>query len=193
LSSITLAGSRNTVRNVTASGNRIGIEVGVNSLVKDCTVQGNFGAGILAIGSQVEGCLIGGVDGNGNSLGNASFGMVIEGRMLVTRNTVIGNGSTGIFWNGGTGAVITHNTVIENGGDGISGGPGSLVTSNTSNDNDGDGIQVTCPATVTHNTALGNGDLPINPPASGNGCVLLHNITSDGDNCSAGDSTLAVC
>ena len=47
------------------------MSVGVNSLVKDCIVQRN-GTGIAVIGSQVEGCLIGGVDENGNSLGNAS-------------------------------------------------------------------------------------------------------------------------
>jgi hypothetical protein len=51
------------------------------------------------------------------------------------------------------------------------------VTSNTANDNAEDGIQATCPATITHNTALGNGGLPINPPTSGNGCVVLHNVT----------------
>ena len=68
------------------------------------------------------------------------------------------------------------------------------ASDNTSNDNDGDGIEATSPTTITHNTALDNGGLPINPPSSGNGCVILHNTTSDGDDCSASDSTLAgVC
>lgn len=33
-------------------------------------------------------------------------------------------------------------------------------------------------ADVVHNTALGNGGLDINPPTSGNGCVILHDTTS---------------
>ena len=191
---IALDGSRNTVRNVTASGNQVGMAVGINSLVKDCIVQSNFGAGIAAFGSQVEGCLVGGIDEHGTSLGNSSFGIVMGGRMLVTRNTVIGNGGSGIATsNSGTVAVVSHNTVIDNGGDGISVGAGSLVTSNTANVNDGDGIRVACPATVTHNTALDNGGLPINPPTSGKGCVVLHNVTSDGGSCLTADSALAAC
>jgi Right handed beta helix region len=62
---IFLPGPRNTVRNVTASDNGVGIAVGSNSLVKDCTVQRNQSGGIqTGDGTQVEGCVIGGPDGD---------------------------------------------------------------------------------------------------------------------------------
>jgi hypothetical protein len=161
--------------------------------VKDCTVRANDRGGIEAAdGVQVEGCLVGGED-FGISLGNGSFGISGGARMLVTRNTVSLDEGAGIVV--GANSTVTHNTVSENGiagtGDGITVGPGSLVTRNTSNDNAGDGIQAVCPATITHNTALDNDGLPINPPTSGNGCVLLHNTTSDGGSCTA--SALADC
>jgi hypothetical protein len=79
------------------------------------------------------------------------------------------------------GAAPHYNTVNENGADGIVVDPRSLVTSNTANGNGVDGIQATCPATITFNTALDNGGLPIVPPVSGNGCVILHNTTSPND------------
>ena len=167
---IFLLGPRNTVRNVTASDNVVGIGVGPNSLVKDCTVQGNGSGGLqTGDGTQVEGCVIGGPAGDGNGNGPGLSG---GGRILATRNTVIGN-AQGILV--GANSTVTHNTVGNNLFDGIQVGSGSLVTRNTSNDNGDDGIQATCPSTITHNTALGNGGLPIN--TSGPGCVILHNVT----------------
>ena len=187
-----LASTRNTVRAVTASDNTIGLSVGPNSLVKDCIVQRNFILGIAAAdGTQVEGCLIGGLDEN---TGNLRAGLTGGQRLLVTRNTVAGNGNGSLLQSGivvGANSTLTHNTVLRNGLDGIAAGPRSLVSSNTSNENGQDGIHVACPATVTHNTALDNGALPINPPTTGNGCVVLHNTTSDGGRCSA--SALADC
>ncbi len=167
---ISLPGPRNTVRSVTASDNRIGMQIGPNSLVKDCAVQRSLHGGIqTGDGTQVEGCVIGGPAGDGNGNGP---GLSAGGRTLATRNTVIGN-AQGILV--GANSTVTHNTVGDNLFDGIQVGPGSLVTRNTSNDNGGDGIQAICPATITHNTALGNGGLPIN---TSGGCVILHNTTT---------------
>jgi Right handed beta helix region len=177
--------SRSTVRAVTASDTARGMILGQSSLVKDCVVPRNGVGVVVGDRSQVEGCVVGGGEGDGSG----GVGIAGQNRVLVTRNTVIGSGDIGIAV--GANSTVSHNTVSESGNDGISVGPGSLVTSNTSNDNGGDGIEAVCPSTITHNTALDNGDLPINPPTSGNGCVLLHNTTSDGDNCSAGDSALA--
>jgi hypothetical protein len=38
-------------------------------------------------------------------------------------------------------------------------------------------MQVTCPATITRSTTLDSGGLDINPATSGNGCVVLLDIT----------------
>ena len=164
---IFLPGPRNTIRNVTASDNAVGIGVGPNSLVKDCTVQRNRNGGIQSSATQVGGCTIGGPPAMATATAlawralNASW---------PHGNTVIGN-AQGILV--GANSTVTHNTVGNNLFDGIQVGSGSLVSSNTSNDNGDDGIQATCPATITHNTALGNGGLPIK--TSGTGCVVLHN------------------
>ena len=188
--------SRSTVRNVTASDNqRFGMSIGgPNSLVKDCIVQRNGQDGIVAgDGVQVQGCLIGGVD-SGNNLGNGETGLQGGQRMLVTRNTVIGNGigivvgpnstvthntaadnsSGGIV--AGPQSLVTSNTVNENGQDGIAIGQRSTVTFNTANGNDRDGIQAFCPVTITHNTATGNGGLDIG--SLGPGCVIQNNTTT---------------
>ena len=183
---------RGTIRNVTVTGADTGIAIingSSGALVKDCTVQDSNRGIFVSAGdsAQVEGCLI---------EGNSREGLIGGQRMLVTRNIIRNNDQEGIRVNANS--TVTYNTVTNNGQgtvadskDGISVGAGSLVTRNTSSGNGGDGIQATCPATITHNIALDNADLPINPPASGNGCVILHNITSDGDNCSASDSALA--
>jgi parallel beta-helix repeat protein len=173
-------GTRSTVRAITASDNLVGIQLGQGSLVKDCIVQRNEMNGIninsgidSSALAQVEGCLIGGPDSNGNG----GVGISGANRMLVTRNTVIGNGNAGILVNANS--TVTHNTVSDNGADGINVGPGSLVTRNTSNENDGDGIEAVCPSTITHNTALDNDGLDIN--AIGPGCSILHNTVSPAD------------
>ncbi len=80
--------------------------------------------------------------------------------MLVTRNTAIGNGNSGILV--GMNSTVTHNTSNENGDDGIAVGQKSLVSHNTANDNDGDGIEAVCPSTITNNEASNNGDLDFN-------------------------------
>ena len=156
--------TRSTVRAVNASDNHgRGIIVGPNSLVKDCTVLRNALGGITAgDGGQVEGCLV--QDNNGG------FGILGGQRMLVTRNTVIGNGS-GIEV--GRNSTVTHNTSTGNGESGIAVDAGSLVSRNTANGNGGSGIYAVCPSTVTHNTALGNtiNFNPIGPAA----CIDLHN------------------
>jgi hypothetical protein len=55
--------------------------------VKDCIVQRNLQIGIVTgDGLQVENCLIGDDDDNGNG----QFGLIDGQRMLVTRNTAIG-------------------------------------------------------------------------------------------------------
>jgi hypothetical protein len=66
------------------------IRVGPSSLVKNCIVKRSSREGIVVgDGSQVEGCVIGGTqDGDGN----LHFGLFGGNRVLVTRNTVIGNG-----------------------------------------------------------------------------------------------------
>jgi len=58
-----------------------------SSLVKDCIVQRNLQIGIVTgDGLQVENCLIGDDDDNGNG----QFGLIDGQRMPVTRNTAIG-------------------------------------------------------------------------------------------------------
>jgi hypothetical protein len=86
--------SRSTIRGVTTSDNGDGMLIGPTSLVKDCIVQRNLRNGIVTLdGVQVEGCLIGGPEGDGNG----GFGLIGGQRMLVTRNTASGNGSSGIW------------------------------------------------------------------------------------------------
>ena len=127
--------TRSTIRAVTASDNRLGMSIGPISLVKDCVVQRNVSHGIVTgDGVQVENCLIGGDEDDGNG----GFGLVGGQRMLVTRNTVISNGNSGILV--GMNSTVTHNTSNENSNDGIAVGQKSLVSSNTANDNGGDGI-----------------------------------------------------
>jgi hypothetical protein len=171
--------TRSTVRGVTASDNVVGMVIGPNSLVKDCTVQRNLQDGIQAgDGVQVEGCLIGGDDATGNA-GNGGSGILGGQRMLVTRNTVIGNVGTGIVVDADS--TVTHNTASGNEATGIGVGERSLVTHNTANNNSfngiftfsarntvsfntanangRNGIDVVCPSTVTNNAASGNGNL----------------------------------
>ena len=180
-------GSRATIRNVTATDSSVGIKVGVSALVKDCTAQRNVSGVLVQDNGQVEGCLI-----EDNGFGIPGGGGLFGGRrLLITRNIVRGNDGVGI--NVDSSSTVTHNTVSANDGDGINVGPLSLVTGNTSNENGGDGVHAACPATITHNTALDNGGLPINPPTTGNGCVLLHNITSDGGSCLTGDDEQSLC
>ena len=170
---INLASSvRSTVRTVTASDNNNGLLLGQTSLVKDCIVQRVGGVGIsVGDGSQVEGCLVGGSEVNGNG----GVGISGANRILVTRNTAVSNGDNGIHV--GANSTVTHNAVGDNGTDGIIVGARSLVSNNTSNDNGNDGIQADCPSTITHNTALGNGAQNFNP--TGPGCVVLHNNFTD--------------
>ena len=165
---------RSTVRAVTASDSVFGMLIGPTSLVKDCVVQRNGSHGILTgDGVQVENCLIGGEDDNGNG----GFGLVGGHRMLVTRNTARGNGDSGILV--GMNSTVTHNTSNENGNDGIAVGQRSLVSHNTANDNDGDGIEAVCPSTVTNNQASDNGDLDFN--FIGAGCFDKGNTSPDND------------
>jgi len=178
--------TRSTVRNVTLSGNTEGMEIGPDSLVKDCTVQGNLRTGIEAGDRvQVEGCLI---EQNNTDRDSVSGGLIGGQRTLATRNIVRDNGIVGIRV--GSSSTVTHNTLQFNVGDGISVGPKSLVSSNTSNDNDEDGIEAVCPSTITHNTALGNDGLGIN--TVGDGCVVLHNITPP-VGCLTGDGESPLC
>jgi parallel beta-helix repeat protein len=150
------------MRSVDVSDSRgHGIIVGPNSLVKDCTVLRNALGGITGGGGQVEGCLV--QDNNGG------FGGLGGQRMLVRRNTVMGNGS-GI--EAGRNSTVTHNTATGNGETGIAVDADSLVSRNTANGNGGSGICVACPSTVTHNTALGN-VMNFNPIGPGS-CVVLH-------------------
>jgi hypothetical protein len=165
--------TRSTVRNVTLSGNAEGMEIGPDSLVKDCTVHGNVRTGIEAGDRvQVEGCLI---EQNNTNRDSVSGGLIGGQRTLATRNIVRDNGIVGIRV--GSSSTVTHNTLQFNAGDGISVGPKSLVSSNTSNNNDADGIEAVCPSTVTHNTALDNDGENYNP--IGTGCVDQHNIFSE--------------
>jgi len=165
--------TRSTVRAVTASGNGIGMVIGTSSLVKDCIVQRNDRFGITTRDNvQVENCLIGGDDDNGNG----EIGLVGGQRMLVTRNTASGNGNSGILV--GMNSTVTHNTANENGNDGIAVGQKSLVSHNTANDNGGDGIEAVCPSTVTDNQASGNGDLDFNLiNVGGGGCFDKDNTS----------------
>jgi hypothetical protein len=165
--------TRSTVRGVTASDNVVGMAIGPNSLVKDCVVQRNGNPGIVTGNAvQVENCLIGGDDDNGNG----EIGLVGGQRMLVTRNTASGNGNSGILV--GMNSTVTHNTANENGNDGIAVGQKSLVSHNTANDNGGDGIEAVCPSTVTDNQASGNGDLDFNLiNVGGGGCFDKDNTS----------------
>jgi parallel beta-helix repeat protein len=166
--------SRSTIRGVTTSDNRVGMVIGPSSLVKDCTVQRNLQSGIVTgDGVQVESCLIGGDDNNGNG----EFGLVGGQRMLVTKNTASGNGQSGILV--GISSTVTHNTANDNSVDGIAVGQKSLVTLNTANANGDDGIEAVCPSTVTNNQASDNGDLDFN--FIGAGCFDKGNTSPDND------------
>ena len=183
---------RTTVRNITVLRNSNGMLIGTDSLVKDCIAQRNVFVGI-EIGSrgQIENCVVGDAEPGAGVDGNDFFGIVGGQRVLVTRTTANGNGDAGIVV--GMRGTVSHSTASNNGEDGIVVGQNSLLTRNTTNDNGGDGIEAVCPSTITHNTALDNGGLPINPPISGNGCVVLHNTTSDGGSCLTGDDEQSLC
>jgi hypothetical protein len=160
------------VRNVTVVENTDGIELGPDSLVKDCTAQRNFQNGIeLGDRGQVENCVVGDAEPGAGVDGNGEFGIVGGQRMLVTRTKANGNGNSGILV--GMRSTVSHSTASFNGNDGIAVGQGSLVTRNTADHNDGDGIEAVCPSTITHNTTGANG-LDIN--LIGTGCVDLHNV-----------------
>jgi hypothetical protein len=165
--------SRSTVRAVTASNNiDTAMEIGPNSLVKDCVVQRNGSHGIRASDQvQIENCVVGDAEPGAGVDGNGGFGIVGGQRVLVTRTTANGNGGTGIVL--GMRSTVSHSTASFNGNDGIAVGQGSLVTRNTADHNDGDGIEAVCPSTITHNTTGANG-LDIN--LIGTGCVDLHNV-----------------
>jgi parallel beta-helix repeat protein len=161
--------SRSTIRGVTTSDNAVGMIIGPTSLVKDCIVQRNVRHGIVTLdGVQVENCLIGGDDDNGNG----QFGLVGGQRMLVTRNTASGNGLSGILV--GISSTVTHNTANDNSGDGIAVGQKSLVSYNTAADNDGDGIEAVCPSTITHNEVGPSGEENIH--IIGDGCFVKFNL-----------------
>ena len=149
--------TRTTVRNITAVHNFNGIEIGSDSLVKDCVAQRNLNNGIQSGDrGQVENCVVGdavpgvGVDGNGN------FGIVGGDRMLVTRTKANGNANAGIRV--GENSTVTHNTVAENGIGGIVAGARSLVTNNTANNNGANGITVGERSTVNYNTVADSSD-----------------------------------
>jgi Right handed beta helix region len=194
--------NRATVRAVTALGDggnaaAPAILLGTNSLVKDCVVQNSGGDGIVVgEGSQVEGCLVGGTQAGD---GNHRVGILGAGRILVTRNTVIGNGFGPVGGQPaearfpgiqvGANSTVTHNTVNENGADGIAVGQKSLVTLNTANDNGGDGIEAVCPSTVTYNQASDNGDLDFN--FIGAGCFDKGNTSPDETGCLTGREGVA--
>ena len=184
--------SRSTIRNVTVSDHAIGMEVGPNSLVKDCIVQRNVFDGIrIGDHGQVESCVVGKAEPGAAVDGNGSGGILGGNRLLATRNTVIGNGFNGIL--ALADSTVTYNTVTNN-LDGINLGPRSLVTYNTANDNrrDGifvrdritvnyntaadngsDGIQAVCPSTIMYNTLGPNGGENIH--TIGAGCVVKNN------------------
>src|SRR5262249_51172533 len=80
--------TRSIVRGVTTSDNDVGIFIGPNSLVKDCIVQRHRDEGIdAAEGVQVEGCLIGGGDSHGTSLGKGGPRLPRPHPTLPTNNT----------------------------------------------------------------------------------------------------------
>jgi hypothetical protein len=171
--------------------------------VLDCIVQRSSGTGGILTGDQVqiENCIVGNAAPGAGLDGNRGAGIIGGSRMLVTQNTVIGNGQAVLGPDAGmrlgASSTVTHNRVIENGLDGISTGPRSLVTGNTANRNgqdgiavgqdsvvthntasanDGDGIQADCPSTILYNKVARNDGLPINTTSAG--CLVRGNVTA---------------
>jgi hypothetical protein len=128
--------SRNTIRGVTTSDNGDGMLIGPTSLVKDCIVQGNLQHGIVTgDGVQVEGCLLGGPEGDGNWGGWPHRGSADAG----DEEHASGNGSSGTLV--GISSTVTYKRAFDTGDEGIAVGQKSLVTHNTANGNEGDGIE----------------------------------------------------
>jgi len=166
--------TRTEIRNLTSSANSAdGIVVGDRSLVKGCTIQGNGRdgisiEGILSLG-QVQDCTIGGSEA---LEGNGGDGIHGGSRLLITRNTVVGN-KNGIVV--GEFSTVSFNVSSGNTFFGVSALSRSLVTGNITMGNgpppeipvpddiangsggDGVGIDVECPSTVTNNQSSGNG------------------------------------
>lgn len=160
--------TRNQILNVTSSANSaIGINVGVRSLVKGCTVEENGGYGIV-IGEfgQVQDCTIAGHVGG--------FGISGAGHLLIKDNDVGGNG-VGILV--GDFSTVSFNTSSDNTASGLFAGNHSLVTGNTTNgngiENERSGITTGGLSSVSHNISSGNGGGGIN-------VVVLDDLIDDG-------------
>ncbi|MEC9372296.1 MAG: hypothetical protein VYC34_00560 [Planctomycetota bacterium] len=109
------------VENIFATSNSDGIDVGFASIVRDCHVRDNGGAGILArAGSIVEACV---------AFNNTISGIVTEQECIVRQCVSRSNGAS---------VVPSPDNISQ--GDGIYVGADSLVEACVSTDNTGDGV-----------------------------------------------------
>jgi parallel beta-helix repeat protein len=135
-------------------------------VIRNNTVSGNFGGGIVVSYSTVMSNMVGGNSGGGNGGGIAASSSLVMSN-IVSGNSASGGGG-GIFASSGsavTGNVINNNSA--GGGGGISAMTGSTVTGNTVSGNSAKGpgggiVSGYLSAAVTDNTVSGNS-------ASGNG------------------------
>ncbi len=160
------------VEGVRTSGNSsVGIFIGSETIVRNCTSTGDAGGILTGFGCAISDCIVASSTVNGVFIGPGS---------VISRCSVYNNASTGVGT--GTGCAVSQCSVYANGGDGISVEYGSTVTDCTTTFNNGDGIRWASNCTIRSNTSTADGLFDgAGVHATGNNNRIEGNTCSDAD------------